>query len=414
MHFKRKTKMKLETLEMVRAGDIDAIRGAMSSLSDIPRDELRQLWTAAIDGMVSQEENAEGVERKLMLMALSFSISPIYTREGELVGYAKQLNDGNLKDKFALIEAITDESYDVASQTAVIYEDLTALGMVCSGESLKDVDKGKAEALRVSAKQSYKHAISIGAALATGMLNEQETEVAKKCLLNAAMNGDEYSRKYAVEALAHIINDGALKRQLVELERTGSERVTDAASYSLRTIREKDEVDTLKADLECLTGIEYTDVTSPQRWYIDIVFDAVERVLTQIGSQKKRQEVLVALKQLSSYGITAEKMDELIDPHSLGMIRKNVENALVHALVHGDKQMVEEAKIGIRKSSSERVMKILDKVADRQRNDDGSLNAKGSMIRALVAEMQRKKFGHSLPPPLPPRASRPPRQRMLH
>lgn len=407
-------KMERETLEGVRNGDIDTIRGIMTSLSDVPRSELRQLWSATIDGMVSQPGTAEGVERKLMLMALSFSISPIYTREGELVEYAKELNDGNLRDKMALIDAITDESYDIASQTACIYEDLTQLGMVCSEESLKGVGRGKADALRASAKQAFKHAISIGAALASGMLDGEERQVAKKCLLNAAMNGDEYSRKFAVEALAHITDDGMLKKQLIELERTGSERVTNAASYSLKTIREKDEVETMKADLECLTGIEYTDVTGPQRWYIEIVFDAVERVLTQIDNRKKRQEVLVALKQLSSYGATAGPMEELIDKHSLGMIKKNVENALVHALVHGDRQMVEEAKDGIRKSSSERVIGILDKVADRQREESGALNSKGSMIRDLVAQMQKKKFGHSLPPPLPRKASRAPKQRMLH
>ena len=107
-------------------------------------------------------------------------------------------------------------------------------------------------------------------------------------------------------------------------------------------------------------------------------------------------------------------MKELIDPHSLGMVRKNVENALVHALIHGDSKMAQDAKEGIRKSSSERVLKILDRVADRERSEDGQLNAKGSMIRSLVAEIQKKKFGHSLPPPLPRRASKPPKQRMLH
>ncbi len=406
--------MNRETLEGVRKGDIPTIKEAMASISDMPRKELKALWTAAIDGMVSQEQTAEGVERKLMLMALSFSISPIYTKEGELVGYAKELSGGNLKDKLALIEAITDPSYDEASQIACIYEDLTALGMVCSDESLEDVPKPKKEALKAGGRQAYKHSIAIGAALATGMLDGEERQVAKKCLLNVALYGDEYSRKFAVEALAHFTDDGVLKKQLVELEHTCSEPVTNAASYSLRTIREKDEVETAKADLGTLSEIEYPDVTSPQRWYLDIVFDAVETVLTRINDTEKRQEVLVALKQLSAYGADPGPMRELIDSHSLGMVRKNVENALVHAIVHGDAKMVEDAKEGIRKSSSQRVLKILDRVADRERGEDGQLNAKGTMIRALVAEIQKKKFGHSLPPPLPKKASRPPKQRMLH
>jgi hypothetical protein len=407
-------KMKRETLEMVRAGDIATIKKAMASISDMPRVELKTLWTAVIDGMVSQEETAQGVERKLMLMALSFSISPLYTKEKELVGYARQLNDGDLKDKMVMIDAITDSSYDEASQIACIYEDLTALGMVCSEKSLEDVDSGKAAALTAGGKQAYKHAISIGAAIATGMLKEDERQVAKKCLLNVALHGDEYSRKYAVEALANIADDHQLKKILVALEEKCSGEVTKAASYSLRTIRERDEVETAKADLGTLSEIEYPDVTSPQRWYLDIVFDAVETVLTRINDTEKRQEVLVALKQLAAYGANPGPMEELIDPHSIGMVKKNVENALVHALIYGEPKMVEDAKEGIRKSSSDRVIGILNKVADRERTEDGQLSARGSMIRTLVAEMQKKKFGHSLPPPLPKRASKPPRQKMLH
>jgi hypothetical protein len=407
-------KMKQETLEKVREGDIQAIKEAMAAISDMPRDELKQLWTAVIDGMVSQEETSDGVGKRLMLMSLSFSISPVYTKEKELVGYARALNEGDMKDKLVMIEAITDSSYDEASQTAVVYEDLTALGMVCSGKSLENVGKAKKEALVASSKHAFKHAISIGAALATGMLSGEERAVAKKCLLNAALNGDEYSRKYAVEALAHFTDDYSLKKILVSLEESEAGQITKAASYSLRAIREKDEVETARADLGTLSEIEYPDVTSPQRWYLEIVFDAVETVLTKIKDENRGQEVLVALKQLAAYGAAPGPMKELIDEHSLGMVKKNVENALVHALVHGDERMAEDAKEGLRKSSSERVITILNKVADRERAEDGQLTEKGSMIRALVAEIQKKKFGHSLPPPLPKKASREPRQKMLH
>ncbi len=406
--------MKRETLEGVRAGDIVSVRKAMQSLSGMPGEELKALWGATIEGMVNQEQTAEGVENKCMLMALSFSISPVYTKEKELVGYAKKLNDEGLKGNLDMIDALADSSYDDASQTACVYEDLTALGMICSEKSLENVDKGKVKALVANGEQAYKHAISIGAAVATGILKGEGRQIAKRCLLNAALYGDEYSRKYAVEALAHFIDDYQLKKTLVALEEGGADEITVAASYSLRTIREKDEVETAKADLGTLSEIEYPDVTSPQRWYIDIVFDAVETVLTRINDSKKKQEVLVALKQLAAYGAAPGPMEELIDSHSLGMVKKNVENALIHALVHGDDRMVEDAKEGIRKSSSDRVIGILNKVADRERNGNGNLSDKGSMIRNLVAEMQKKKFGHSLPPPLPRRTPKPPRQKMLH
>jgi hypothetical protein len=397
--------MERQVLDGVKNGDSASIKQAMQSISEnTPRNELRMLWECAMEGMVAQNtREAEGVDAKLELLNLSTLISHTYVKDPGLE-LIDRLSEAAGKSKGKIDSSISNTVMEKAAshnkelELATAYDDITALALVTSQNALKHVDQRKALVFGQCGEQAFKHAISVGAAIATGVVDGRAAEIAKACLVNAALNGGEETRRYSVEALAQFTNDMQLKQILVAIEKADRGAVKEAASYALRTIRENDEIETARADRDSVL-FEYPEGQSPQSVYIDMIFTAVETVLTKTG---KKDEVKIAVKQLTCFGANPEPMAELIDEPNMGLIQRNVENALVHALVHGDQGIADEAKIGIRKIGSDRVMTILDRVVERERGEDGTLTAKGSEVRELVAEMQRAKFGHTKPP-LPPR-----------
>ncbi len=238
-----------------------------------------------------------------------------------------------------------------------------------------------------------------------GKKDDVSLRLATKCLINAARYGSEEGRRYAVEALSLLRDQVNVKRELIEIAKhDASAVVREAAEKGLREIRERSELDIARADAEMLLGLVYTDERSAQMKYIGTVFSAVEKIFTETGKPGKERDVWVAALQLRSFGADStdmQAMRETIRPNDLDIIRKNVENALIHAVIHGDERTRKEAERGLLNIGSARIMQILQAISARERDETGTFNETGKRARKVLESVQQRMFGKSFPPPIP-------------
>jgi hypothetical protein len=98
---------------------------------------------------------------------------------------------------------------------------------------------------------------------------------------------------------------------------------------------------------------------------VELIFNAVETALSP-RMDGSGVDYEAAVRQLATWGADPGEMADLFDRHGLKLIRRNVENALLHVLSTSQDQAVrEDAAAGLRKIGSDRVEIILEKIVER-------------------------------------------------
>ncbi len=419
----------------------------------------------------------EGMKRKLGLLSICVALNKLFESEGTeaagMLAEAKRLDgiykegekpgEGVLLDFVHRLSAFDNEAlaaqYDLCGH-------LNAMALIGPDSDMAGMNANLRDSLKaVGDRDGFGHTISAGAAVARAqdgeiMIGKKLMEVAKKCLLNMAFHGDERARRYAVEALALFKVDADVKEGLVSIAERDS-AVTEAAGESLKTLREHKEATTLYADRLSLLSIEYPkDSTSPMiRSRLEMTFQAAETVLTKLSDgnereveeavkqlttvapclrsrqdfqisitpidisaaisladildQRELEEVGSALDRLTSSKGKVQKLKTTLERRSLGLVRRNVENALIHAFVNGDGEVRETAKAGLIGLGSENVLYILRKISDREWKE-GQRTETGTRVKEVFQEIQFRRNRQSAPPPPPDsvrmngKSSRPP------
>lgn len=227
------------------------------------------------------------------------------------------------------------------------------------------------------------------------------TEAECKKKLGMTVGDMEQNLVFVIEALRNL--DGPeIRDGLVSIIQNGfGKTVKCAAGQSIGPIRIREELSMAKTDREFLLASTYPDPTGPQSMYVECIFGAVETAYSPIADGV---EMAIAIKQLSSFGARGEVVRELFDADSLTLITRNVENALLHALMHPDAKIREGAARGLQSIGSDRVEGILERIVARigDGNETGALASEAlSIIRGNKAEVFEVEFK-------PPRITKPP------
>jgi len=390
-------------------GKSDAITEVARYIStERPKSEIKELLDCAVEAMVAQsEQGTEGLQTKIALYQVFDRLIKAYTKIPGHEGVPENMSRDELQD---MVEKICIYSTDEVAQNAKLYDDLSALAMTSPNETVAKAGEKLQRIYGAIGEGLYAQTISVGAGVIDSR-DERTKQVAKKCLINVVEHGDDRARGYAIEALELFPGDMAVRKLIGTLEQTDpNPTIRKVAGAVMKAIRENDEIETAIADGEFLVETQYQDPTMPQRMYIETVFDAVVGILRDPKLSETNQNAMVLMKQLTTFGVAPGPMEELIDSYDFRKVRRNIANAMVHALVFGDEKVQEMAASALEKicaredDISKSTLKILDRVATRHRDDKGSMNETGSRIRALVEKIQKSKFGKSLPPPLPPKA----------
>jgi hypothetical protein len=127
----------------------------------------------------------------------------------------------------------------------------------------------------------------------------------------------------------------------------------------------------LKEDKAAILGAMYSSSGSPQNYYAEMVFSAIERLRKRNGADGEGNAMLGALRELSLSGGNIEKMDGIIDDESLGRIRANVINGFLFALTNGEPKVRLEARDILGKMGGEVEIFVLERIAARERNGIG-------------------------------------------
>ncbi|MBD3210950.1 hypothetical protein GF318_06245 [Candidatus Micrarchaeota archaeon] len=294
---------------------------------------------------------------------------------------------------------LADKSQD--AEAGQIYEDLVLL------------------AFKPTHKLSFSKTISTGAAVVRvqngniscrGFDPDKFLELAKKCLINAAKKGNDYSKRFAVEALRNFNNREGIKEELLAIAQgRNDEKLMGAVFESLMHLRVDEELEVAQRDRKLI--LDNYDETSPGRLYAEMLFDSIETVLRDTGRKEREQDVTVATMQLARSNIKSEAPGEMLDEVSIKLAQKNIENALIHAMVNGEGRSREEACEGLASIGGERVSFILDRISKREIKD-GTPTRAGDAARTTLLRIHKKEKP-TLPPPIPPAAVRKEKARKL-
>jgi hypothetical protein len=261
---------------------------------------------------------------------------------------------------------------------------------------------------------SFVPTISTGAAVVeaqkgvvegNGFDSERYLDLAKRSLLHIVYYGHEHARVFAVEGLRNFRDSNGIKKELLSIAKARNDAQLMAAIMgSLDQLRVNEEIEIARADRQMMMDVGQYDETEPGRLYADMLFSAVETVLAKNFEEEARDEVKIAVMQLARSGIDSEPTAGLLDDLSQKLVRKNVENALIHALRNKDEEIREEAIEGLCTLGGGRVTNILMRISEREVADN-DLTATGKAAREVLLRIHRKE-NPALPPPIPPAALR--------
>jgi hypothetical protein len=192
---------------------------------------------------------------------------------------------------------------------------------------------------------------------------------------------------FTVEALVHTDGWEAKGAIAAVLKGGHGDAVNVAAGKCMEPLRIRQEIEWAQADRELLSKIVYPDPTSLQHTYIECLFEAVE---TAYAPGAEARVVAEAVRQLSSFEANTEAAMEMYDSRALGIISRNVENALVHALTNHEGRIRESAADALQKLGTDRIENILERVVARagEASEVGSLASEAlSCIRGAKVQI---------------------------
>lgn len=261
-------------------------------------------------------------------------------------------------------------------------------------------------------EKAFRQTISTGASIvrvqngsikSNGFEPAKYLELAKRCLLKIVREGNDYAKPFAVEALRNLEDQEGVKNELIAMaQRQNDPKLMTTVFESLTRIRKDEELEIARSDRQMILEAGEYDETTPGRLYVEMLFQSIETVLSDVGKKGRETGVTAAVMQLANAGITTETPGELLDELSIKLVQKNIENALFHALCYGTKRMKDEAADGLAAIGGERVTYTLKKIMERECDPKG-LNEIGNAARTVLLKIHSKE-NPGLPPPLPPAA----------
>lgn len=257
---------------------------------------------------------------------------------------------------------------------------------------------------RPGSKNTYGPTIRTGAAVVLVQAGNIETpgfdkdkflNLAKRALINVVRNGDSAARPFAVEALRVFEDREGIKEELLAIAGTNKDpKVMKVIVESLMELDLEGQLELVRKERKLLTGTVYQNDSLPGKLYIEMIFDAVEKVLVEIRNPEKRDGVMIAITQLAKSGISGDDGNEMLDDASLRIVQKNAEDALLYAVIRGDTEQKEIAMEGLLSIGSQRIMPALKSTLERD-EATGTLSIPG---RRILKRMKR------VPPPIPQKA----------
>ena len=199
------------------------------------------------------------------------------------------------------------------------------------------------------------------------------------------------------------------KLALASLSKSGEDRhIAMLAGRVMSIIRNRDELEGAESDLDFLRNyVLIPEEKFPaERLYVEMVFDSVAKVLNGCGKGEKKTAVAVLAASGASPGSLADNMDA----HTLKLIRRNVENALLHALHSPDTR--ETAARGLERIGSDRVEDLLEKIARREGQSPVGAVASDTLASVAGKKMEKdimlaEETVRAPRPPPPPKITRP-------
>lgn len=224
--------------------------------------------------------------------------------------------------------------------------------------------------------------------------DDRYAEVAKKCLMNATMHGNEVTRKYAAMALGIFTNDAQVRDSLADIAEKDTGAAAEGAEAGLRAIKIRIERETAEADRAMLVETEYPDPKMVQRQFIDNIFRAVNAIYKgEVTGTGGRINVITLATQGTDIPVK-------LDAHSAKLVKRNVENAIISAFINGDEAVRNEAVAGIRRLGSVKILENLEDITKAERDSEGKLSHLGRKAREIAEGIQRARYGKTLPPPI--------------
>lgn len=274
---------------------------------------------------------------------------------------------------------------------------LTHVGIIGVGAAIVKIKRGEIES-RALDREWY-----LGAAKRALIRTARALEAA---IGAAASKGEdaaalEQDLVFTVEALRHV-EGPEVKERLVSIVKNGfGESVVKAAGESIRPIRLKDEREGALEDLGFLLETVHPDPTTPQRMYIECIFGAV---IKAYAPDTPPGEAAVAARQLATFAVMPEGMSQLFDAHTLRLIGRNVENALLHTLECGAPQPRSEAATALVRIGSDRVEGILESMERRLRGTPACGLVSDTLSEIRGAKLELIEISLAPPRPMPPLA----------
>ncbi|MFN7991854.1 MAG: hypothetical protein U0R44_06905 [Candidatus Micrarchaeia archaeon] len=413
-------------LERIKQGDAGAVahfKDILKVEGVIEMDEISRLQLAAVSAALAQTGKGKGAaDAKLDIYFNVFDKLAGLRTAGLTEGSA------DLKAAAAKLMAETPEE----TGRVWTYDKLMMLALSGPQTDQEGLDQRKKRMLELLESNNYSPVIQIGALLARSSRGESRPDddlvrLSNACLRNAALHGKDDSAWYALEALsAHgdresretakdrlltILSEGnpeerkaafgilleafsgdgfvslcvyqickenaQIRSELADIAKNGKPEIAAAAGSLMAGVRIDDEKETAVADFEFLLETEYIDPTSPQRMYVEFIFDAVKTVYGPLPLTKRQSDDLeIAVKQLSAHGANPGQIEAIFesksDQFNLRKVMKSVENALLHAFANNGGSVRELAASGLERIGSERVQTVLERIVARNKNELGS------------------------------------------
>ncbi len=354
------------TLDRLADGDVTAIAGVRAVVTSgiLSKQDVPRLWESIITGMLKQNGKKNRRARK-KLARLGYELS------------------------------------EMSHPLNWIYDDLLILaGYPGTPTAYAQTIKTGANVVRVKESEIREK----------GFDGKKYLEMAKGCLLNALRQGTETytveTKKYAAVVLRHFEYDPEVKKTLLDVTKSIREvkSVKEAAEESLAHIRVNREGATALGD-KLLLMLNYP----PHAIYFEYLYNAIGTVMESADVLEKTTEVEIAVKQIATLYKKVGPAEGTFNREGLKIVKEDVENALLHALSNGNKEIREEAMVGLEAIGGNRVEGILVKIIKR---DERGKEARDAAV-ALFKSIKKKRFGERLPlPSLPKKPKRPQRPRL--
>jgi hypothetical protein len=161
-------------------------------------------------------------------------------------------------------------------------------------------------------------------------------------------------------------------------------------------IRRGMELEKARADKRFLLEQEYKGGKSPQALCIEIIYAAIESLLSMKKGDTEGSETRIQLLHLVSFAGKPDELGYLFGSESgektIRTINESVENALLHVVATASVDLKETAAEGLVKMGSERAGDILSAIARRE-SGKGATSAVASEAIARMRRNRRRKSG---------------------